>query len=97
MGRSGLVVYLKTSVAQQLKRLSRDRSRPLLQTGDREGRLLRLAEERNPLYEEVADIVYVSQNRSPEAAAHRLAAQLRARREAGESDRAPEARGTARR
>lgn len=76
--RSGLVVYLRTSVAQQMKRLSRDRSRPLLQTPDREQRLQRLAEERNPLYREVADIEYVSQNRSPDAAAQRLAEMIRA-------------------
>lgn len=93
--RSGLVVYLKTSVAQQLKRLSRDHSRPLLQTDDREGRLRRLAAERDPLYEEVADIVYPSQNRSLDAAAQRLAAQIRERLEAP-GDSSPETCGSAR-
>ena len=71
--RSGLVVYLKTSVAQQLRRLSRDKSRPLLQSGDREEKLARLADARNPLYEELADIVFPSQNRGLEAAARALA------------------------
>ena len=71
--RSGLVVYLRTSVAQQLKRLSHDRTRPLLQTPDRRERLTRLAAERNPLYEELADIVFPSRNRNAAIAARALA------------------------
>lgn len=72
MRRTGLVVYLKTSVAQQLRRLRMDKSRPLLQTRDREKRLSALAEQRNPLYEELADITFPSQNRSIGLAAERL-------------------------
>jgi shikimate kinase len=70
--RSGLVVYLRTSVSQQIRRLSRDKSRPLLQSGDREEKLARLAKERNPLYEELADVTFPSQNRGLEAAARAL-------------------------
>ncbi len=66
--QSGLVVYLKTSVGQQIQRLSRDRSRPLLQSGDRKEKLARLAKERNTLYEELADITYPSRNRGLDAA-----------------------------
>ncbi len=66
--QSGLVVYLKTSVGQQIRRLSRDKSRPLLQSGDREEKLTRLAKERNALYEELADITFPSRNRGLEAA-----------------------------
>lgn len=73
LNRSGLVVYLSTSVTQQLRRLSRDRTRPLIQTSDRRERLNRLAEERNPLYEELADIDFPSMNRSPEITARKLA------------------------
>jgi shikimate kinase len=71
--RSGLVVYLSTTVAQQIKRLRRDRSRPLIQTSDRRERLMRLAEERNPLYEELADIDFPSRDRSPDISAQKLA------------------------
>lgn len=71
--RSGLVVYLSTSVSRQLRRLSRDRTRPLIQTSDRRERLNRLAEERNPLYEELADIDFPSVNRSPDITARKLA------------------------
>lgn len=73
LAESGLVVYLQTSVKQQLKRLGRDTSRPLLQSGDREEKLVRLARRRNPLYEGLADIVFPSQSRSPHVSAKLLA------------------------
>jgi shikimate kinase len=75
--RSGLVVYLRTSVEQQLRRLGRDRTRPLLQTPDRRERLSRLAEERDPLYAELAHIEFPSRDGSPEAAARALAELIR--------------------
>lgn len=53
--RQGFVVYLKVSIQQQLLRTSRDQSRPLLQTENPEQRLQKLAEERNHLYESIAD------------------------------------------
>ncbi|MCW8871611.1 MAG: shikimate kinase [Xanthomonadales bacterium] len=75
--RNGLVVYLSTSVAQQLRRLNRDRSRPLLQTSDRKVKLARLAAQRNPLYEELADIEFPSQNRALDVTARALADLIR--------------------
>jgi len=78
--RSGLVVYLSTSVAQQLRRLNRDRTRPLLQTPDRKERLAQLAAQRNPLYEEVAAIVFPSQSRSLDTTAKTLCDLIRAHR-----------------
>jgi len=69
---TGTVVYLRTSIPQQIKRLSRDRTRPLLQSGDRREKLLRLADERNPLYEELAHITFQSRSRSLESAAEAL-------------------------
>lgn len=75
--KTGLVVYMRTSIRQQLKRLGRDRSRPLLQTPDRKAKLTRLAEERNPLYEEIADIEFPAQNRGLDAVATDLARKIR--------------------
>jgi shikimate kinase len=72
MKRSGVVVWLQTSVSQQLKRLRQDKKRPLLQTRDREARLAAIAAKRDPIYEELADIVFPSQNRSIPLAAKRL-------------------------
>jgi shikimate kinase len=60
----GFVVYLKTSVQHQLKRLSMDKSRPLLQSEDKMQRLLDLARVRNPLYESVADLVFTTRGSS---------------------------------
>lgn len=53
----GVVVYLKTSVEQQLERTARDRNRPLLQTEEPRKVLTELMQVREPLYEEVADMV----------------------------------------
>jgi len=53
----GTVIYLHTSVGQQLKRTGRDRNRPLLQTGDPRGKLGELMAVREPLYRETADII----------------------------------------
>jgi len=64
MRQSGLVVYLLTSVGQQLERLGRDRTRPLLQTGNMESKLVELANERNPLYQATADLVFPIRNRN---------------------------------
>lgn len=54
----GTVVYLKTSLQQQYERTKRDTRRPLLQTDDLEGRLLSLQDEREHLYDELADISF---------------------------------------
>ena len=68
----GLVVYLKTSVENQLKRLHKDKSRPLLQAEDRKKRLQELAKVRNPLYDATADLVFSTRNSSVYATAKAL-------------------------
>ena len=72
----GFVVYLKTSVENQLRRLSHDKSRPLLQTTDRTQRLLDLARVRNPLYDATADLVFSARNSSVYATAKTLSAAI---------------------
>jgi shikimate kinase len=67
MRASGLVVYLQASVDQQLRRLGRDRTRPLLAAPDRRARLQSLAEQREPLYRAVADIVVPGESDKVEA------------------------------
>ena len=61
----GTVVYLRTSVDQQLARTSRDKNRPLLQTEDPRQVLTDLFEIRDPLYREVADVVIHTDQRNP--------------------------------
>ena len=73
MRATGFVVYLPASLEQQLARLKRDRKRPLLATPDREARLAALAEVREPLYREVAELVLPDVAAAPERAARRAA------------------------
>lgn len=74
--KRGFVVYLKTSIENQLRRLSLDKSRPLLQSEDRAQRLLDLARVRNPLYESIADLVYSARNQSVKSTAKELHAAI---------------------
>lgn len=53
----GTVVYLKTSIEQQLARTAKDRKRPLLQNSEPRKVLVELIKIREPLYLSVADHV----------------------------------------
>lgn len=72
----GYVVYLKTSIENQLRRLVQDKSRPLLQNQDREQRLMDLARVRNPLYDATADLVFSTRNTSVFASAKALSSAI---------------------
>lgn len=61
----GTVVYLRTSVDQQLARTGRDKNRPLLQTENPRKVLADLFAKRDPLYLEIADIVIQTDQRNP--------------------------------
>lgn len=50
----GFVVYLQAGVKQLHDRTAKDKNRPLLQTDDPEQTIIRLLEQREPLYKEVA-------------------------------------------
>lgn len=73
MRQRGYVVYLQVSIEQQLERLARDHSRPLLARPDREQTLRELATAREPLYAEVADLQFDTDRLSADTAAARLA------------------------
>ncbi len=53
----GMVIYLRTSVEQQILRTQHDRNRPLLRTKNPETRLRELLDIREPLYIEISDII----------------------------------------
>ena len=76
LAANGFVVHLHADVPTLLERLARDRSRPLLAAGDREVTLRRLATERDPLYAEVADLVFDTAHLAPAEAARQLASEL---------------------
>ena len=68
----GIVVYLQTTIDKQVARTQRDKRRPLLQNDDPEAVLIALSEERNPLYEEVADYVIETDEQSARAVANQI-------------------------
>jgi shikimate kinase len=72
----GFVLWLQTSVEQQLHRLARDRQRPLLDTPDRRERLEQLARVRDPVYRALADVAVGGADESCQHAATRIAALL---------------------
>lgn len=74
--RSGCIVYLRASVQELWHRTRHDRTRPLLQTRDRQAKLAELYAARDPLYQEVADIVIDSSRQSPRSLACALEARL---------------------
>jgi shikimate kinase len=63
LGARGFVIYLHTSVNQQLERTQKGRERPLLNNGDREKILSDLMEQRDPLYREIADLIVETDGR----------------------------------
>lgn len=63
--QDAVVVYLKASLDQQIERTRKDRNRPLLQNDDPEGVLRRLYELRDPIYTRLADVVMLTDRKSP--------------------------------
>jgi len=72
----GRVVYLRTSVDQQLARTRRSNDRPLLNNDDPRGTLERLFEQRAPLYAEVAEIVVDTDGRKVKTVVDQVCRQL---------------------
>lgn len=68
----GIVVYLETSIEKQLARTQRDKKRPLLQVDEPKDVLETLAVERNPLYEEIADITVQADEQSAKTIANHI-------------------------
>ena len=70
--QKGYIIYLDTSVNQQMHRLRRDKKRPLLQTENPRERLESLLAERRPIYLDLADLAVKTDKR----VARRLAADI---------------------
>jgi shikimate kinase len=64
---NGIVIYLKAGVHDLWQRTRHDRNRPLLQTRDPHGRLTELFQQRDPLYQQISDIVVQSGKQSVHA------------------------------
>lgn len=73
----GIVVYLETTIDKQVARTQRDRRRPLLQTSEEPRSVLeKLALERNPLYEEIADVTIQTDDQSAKVVASKIIEKL---------------------
>jgi shikimate kinase len=72
LGGRGFVVYLFTTVDQQVLRTQRGRERPLLENDDPRATLEELLAVRDPLYREIADLVVETDGRKVNAVANEI-------------------------
>jgi len=73
----GRVVYLSTSIEQQLERTRHGRQRPLLYTENPEAKLRELMRIRQPLYESIAEITVSTDGRQVRAVADEIVQRLK--------------------
>ena len=73
----GIVVFLDTTIEQQLERTRRSRHRPLLAGADRREKLEELAKVRDPLYRSIASITIQTDGRAPVVVAGEIARALK--------------------
>ena len=72
----GIVVYLETSIDQQIERTRRDKRRPLLQGEDPAQTLVDLHKRRDELYREIADFTVATNENSIKTVANKIAQQI---------------------
>jgi shikimate kinase len=77
LGGRGYVIYLHTTVAEQLDRTQRGRGRPLLETDDKQKVLADLMVSRDPLYREIADLVVETDGRRVKEVADEISQTVR--------------------
>jgi shikimate kinase len=73
--KTATVAYLKVGLAAAMQRLHMNRSRPLL-VGNVRGRWQQLAQDREPLYLDVATFSVDTDNRTPQEVAHHITTRL---------------------
>ncbi|MGB6156347.1 shikimate kinase [Castellaniella sp.] len=76
MLKRGCVIYLRAGAQELYRRVARDRSRPLLRTQDPRQRIAQLLQQREPLYDEVADICLDTADQPVPQLVHTLVARL---------------------
>ena len=72
LGARGFVVYLYTTVDQQVARTQKGRERPMLAKGDSREILEELMVVRDPLYREIADLTVETDGRKVKAVANEI-------------------------
>ncbi len=76
LGGRGFVVYLYTSVDQQVARTQKGRERPLLESNDPRVTLQQLLDTRDPMYREIADLVVETDGRKVMSVANEIIEQV---------------------
>lgn len=73
LSHNGIVVYLRVSLPEQVKRTShRHVIRPLVNVPDPKAVLTQLNKEREPLYQELADLIYDTNHHTPQMIASQI-------------------------
>jgi shikimate kinase len=72
LGARGFVIYLHTTVDQQLARTRKGRERPLLDNDDPRAVLETLMATREPMYREIADLTIETDSRKVRAVANEI-------------------------
>lgn len=62
----GILIYLEAAKETIIERLYKDRSRPLLQGGSLEDRIVHLMSLRKHIYEDTSDSIIITDHKSPE-------------------------------
>jgi shikimate kinase len=76
LGGRGFVVYLYTTVDQQVARTQKGRERPLLESTDPRATLQELLDTRDPMYREIADIIVETDGRKVKSVANEIIDQV---------------------
>jgi len=76
LGGRGFVVYLYTTVDQQVARTQKGRERPLLESTDPRATLQELLDTRDPMYREIADVVVETDGRKVKSVANEIIDQI---------------------
>lgn len=74
----GIVIHLDCPLRRLLARTRNDKKRPLLQGDNPEAILTKLVRERAPLYEEISDYRFISDEQSVKSLVQKIVTQLRA-------------------
>ncbi|WP_374350073.1 shikimate kinase [Chitinimonas sp.] len=72
LAANGFVIYLRASPEDLYQRTRLDKNRPLLQIADPRGRLEMLYRERDPLYQEIADMIVDTSQQSVQHQAQQI-------------------------
>jgi len=73
----GIVIHLDSPIERLLERTRNDRKRPLLRQGNPRETLTRLAQEREPLYREIADYRFVTDRQGARVLAREIENRLK--------------------